>query len=209
MNFADVLKTRRSIRKFKPLAVPSEDLREIVRLATLAPSAGNRQMWRFITVTNPELIRRMRDAVERRIEVMAGWDAAKGREQRVLASKSHNLFFGSAPAVIVVAGEPYRSLTDELLEDHGLSRAEIDRLRARPDLQSLGGAIQTLMLAAWSKGYGTTWMTGPLVAARELEELLGVKEPWSVVALVPVGLPAEQPGPRPRKPLDEVFELLS
>lgn len=70
-------------------------------------------------------------------------------------------------------------------------------MRPYPGLQSVSAAIQNLLLVAHSLGYGTCWMTGPLVAYRELEEILGVDAPWELVALVPLGVPAASSLPAP------------
>lgn len=51
-------------------------------------------------------------------------------------------------------------------------------------------------------------MTGPLVAYRELEEILGVDAPWELVALVPLGVPADLPSSRPRRGLEEIVTFL-
>ncbi|MFP4056840.1 MAG: nitroreductase family protein [Candidatus Brocadiia bacterium] len=55
------LRERRSIRRFTDAKVPRQVLRELVRYATLAPSACNRQAWRFVVVTDPEVKQRIVD----------------------------------------------------------------------------------------------------------------------------------------------------
>ncbi len=50
MEVFDAIKTRRSIRKYKSESIPDEKLRSILEAARLAPSAGNRQPWRFVVV---------------------------------------------------------------------------------------------------------------------------------------------------------------
>src|SRR5688500_9457652 len=47
--------TRRSIRKYKPEPISTEDLTELIRLTSLAPSSRNIQPWRFLIVRSPEL----------------------------------------------------------------------------------------------------------------------------------------------------------
>ena len=54
MNVFEAIKTRRSIRKYKPKSIPEDHLKQIMTAAQLAPSAGNRQPWRFILVKDPE-----------------------------------------------------------------------------------------------------------------------------------------------------------
>jgi nitroreductase len=50
MEFDDVIKTRRSIRKYKGTPVPRESLMTILEAARIAPSSGHRQPWHFIVV---------------------------------------------------------------------------------------------------------------------------------------------------------------
>ncbi|MDI6871163.1 MAG: nitroreductase family protein [Bacillota bacterium] len=203
--FYEVLAGRRSVRRFRPDPVPEAEVREIVRWATLAPSASNRQMWKFVAVADAGVKAAMREAVERAIDELArAVPGVKG----VGGMKGWSFFFADAPVVIAVFGEEYRSRTDDALKARGLAAAEIDRLRARPDLQSIGAAVQTLLLAAHAKGYGTCWMCAPVLAAREIERLLGVEERWRLVALVPLGVPAERPKSPGRKRLEEVFTYL-
>lgn len=193
---------RRSVRRFAPDAVPEAEVREIVEWATRAPNASNRQMWKFVAVADPKLKQEMRRAVSESVDELA---AAVPEVAGVAGMKGWSLFFADAPVVIAVFGEGYASRTDEALRARGLPAAEIDRLRGRPDVQSIGAAIQTLMLAAHAKGYGTCWMCAPVLAAPKIERLLGVEERWRLMAIVPLGVPAEEPKGPPRKPVDEVF----
>ena len=59
MNVFEAIKTRRSVRKYKPEPIPEEHLMSILEAARLAPSAGNRQPWRFILVRDPETKRKL------------------------------------------------------------------------------------------------------------------------------------------------------
>ena len=57
MEFKDVIKTRRSIRRYKNKPVPKEKIMEILEAGRIAPSASNRQPWHFIVVTERETLR--------------------------------------------------------------------------------------------------------------------------------------------------------
>jgi len=59
MDVLTALRTRRSIRKYKPEPVPEDKLRQVLEAGRIAPSAGNRQPWKFVVVTNPETRRLM------------------------------------------------------------------------------------------------------------------------------------------------------
>ena len=54
MEVLEAIEKRRSVRKYKPSGIPNEHLKKILEAARLAPSAGNRQPWRFIVVRSSE-----------------------------------------------------------------------------------------------------------------------------------------------------------
>ena len=59
MEFDEVIKTRRSIRKYKGTPVPRESLMKILEAARIAPSAGHRQPWHFVVVEDKETIEKL------------------------------------------------------------------------------------------------------------------------------------------------------
>jgi nitroreductase len=107
-----------------------------------------------------------------------------------------------------VVMEPYAEDTDRLLARMGYAPEQIKRLRPLPGLQSVSAAIQNMLLAAHALGYGSCWMTGPLVAQEAFEELLGYGKERFIAALLPVGVPDEKPLARNRKPLDEITKRI-
>lgn len=206
MEFTELIKQRRSVRKFIQEPIDKVELLDIIRSAIEAPSAGNDQMWHFYIITASDKKQQMAEIVANKIDKLiceTNSDADKYRQNIKTAT-----FFLNAPAVIVVTTKQYRSKIDELLVESGLKDLELGDLRARPDLQSIGAVIQTLLLAAWEKGYGTCWMTGPCVARHELESFLGIKEPDSLAALIPIGKSQVIPASRGRKPVEEVVSFI-
>jgi len=207
MRFAEAVEGRRSVRRFSPEPVPRDDVRAIVRLATRAANAGNKQMWRFIAVEDAGLRQRLAQAVSDQLDEMAGWPALRDEAAKLRGMKRYSTFFADAPVVIVVLGYPYESRGDRLLIRAGCTAEERDRLRARPDLQSIGAAVQLLCTAAHTLGYGTCWMTAPVIAAPAIEKILGVEPPAKAVAVVPLGKPAGRTRRSPRLPVDDVLEF--
>jgi nitroreductase len=129
--------------------------------------------------------------------------------QRLAAYKgNYYTFFEHAPVVIAVLMEAYDAGTDRLLARMGYSAEDIKRLRPLPGLQSVSAAIQNMLLMVHALGYGSCWMTGPLVAQEALEKLLGFGKEKFVVALLPIGVPAENPPARSRKPLEEMMKTI-
>ena len=208
MDVLEAISARRSIRKFKPDPIPEADIRRIIELAVMAPSAGNKQMWKFLAITNRKVMEEMRDAILRKIDYYIEWPEAQPYLGNLQATKGWSTFFVEAPVTIVVLGEPYRSAVEEILEKRGWERSAIDALRQKPDIQSLGAAMENLCLAAHAMGYGTCWMTAPCIAGPEIKDILGIEPPWEVIALLPLGIPDEEPPAKPRKPLEEVLEFI-
>jgi len=205
--FADAVHGRSSVRRYAPDPVPREDVEAMVGIAVRAANAGNAQTWRFVAVEDAGLRGAMGQAVDEVLDEMGAWPEAAGMEKQLKAYRAYATFFAEAPLVIAVLGRPYHSLADELHERRRLPREERDRLRQRPDLQSIGGAVQLLCTAAHAMGYGSCWMTAPVLAAPAVEELLGVEAPAQLAALVPVGRPKTPPRPSLRRPLEDVLEF--
>jgi nitroreductase len=208
--FVAAVEGRHSVRRFAAHPVPRADVREMVRLATQAANAGNAQPWRFVAVDDPSLLAAMRAAVEERLHEVARWPEAHdaGAAPNAPAMLKATTLFADAPLTIAVLNLPYESRVDRLLDQRGVSREEHDRLRARPDLQSVGAAVQLLLVAAHLLGYGACWMCAPVLAAPRLEELLGAQEPAHLAALVAVGVPAGTPAGPGRLPLDQVLRFV-
>jgi len=198
---------RASVRRFLPDPVAREDVTAMVELAVRAANAGNAQMWRFVAVDDAATRVAMRQAVDDAIDEMAAWPELAGKSKELKALRVYATFFVEAPLVMAVFGLPYVSRADEMLRARGLGAEERDRLRARPDLQSIGAALQLFCTAAHALGYGSCWMTAPVLAAPAIEELLGVEPPARLVAVAPVGRPAGAVTPTSRRPAGEVLEF--
>lgn len=206
MELKDAIEKRKSIRNFTDEEVPEEILRELVRRAGLAPSINNSQPWKFIAVTNGEMISNLTEAVQKKIEEMFPTDSTE--EERVKNTvSSFSSFFGNAPALIVVLNSPYKAVIDEILDDKIFTHEDINRLRNHPNVQTIGAAVENILLSAVDLGYGGCWLTGLLVAREELEQIVGVEEPFKIAACVAIGKPSGSSEPKTKKSLDEIFEI--
>lgn len=177
----EALKRRQSVRRFKPDPVPREEILAMVAAAMEAPAAGNVRNYRFLVVQNPELLEQMRGIVDEILSRATG-KPASGRI-------THHNLFAAAPAAVCVLGTPYESATDRLLRTTDPERHRVRRWQVNPGLQSVSAAVTQFLLAAYGLGYGTCWMTGPLVAKAELESVLSVTPPEELLAVIAVGIP--------------------
>jgi nitroreductase len=203
MELKNAIEGRTSVRSFLPDPVPLSDIREMVRLAGLAPSVNNFQPWSFILITN-----------RLKINEMASIVAGKLKEVPLKNSKLtgnimnqvewYSTFFKDAPAVLAVVLHPYESVWEKGVE---LSHEEINRMRNYPDIQSAGACIQTLLLAAVDLGYGACWLSGPMIARHELEELLEISAPQKLLSFVGIGKPSRDFMPKEKQNLAENLKM--
>jgi nitroreductase len=204
----DVMKSRRSVRRFAPDAPDRARIVRLLEAAITAPSASNKQPWRFLVVTNREVVARMAAAVREAVEHVAG-HIAPDCQPAFRAYGDYFTRFEAAPTVIVALFSSLTVLSS--LVDDGLPADARDRIAAMERQSGLIGvamALQNLMLMAHELGLGTSGMTGPLLAAHRLREILGVAPSWEIAALVPVGVPAETPAPTARKPVGQVVRWI-
>jgi len=207
MDIFEAIQNRKSIRRFKQDPVPDEDIKKILDAGRCAPSASNAQPWSFIVIKDKVLLKKMADAVREMVDRMAPYAGNEQEAQRLAAYKSNfYVFFENAPVVIAVLMEPY--VSTGLLARMGYNEKEAMRLRPDPGLQSVSAAIQNMLLAIHALGYGSCWMTGPLVAQEAFEKLLGFGNEKFIAALLPMGIPDENPLARSRKPLDEITKRI-
>jgi len=184
--------------------VPKEHIKEIIRLGTLAPSAHNSQKWLFKAVYNHDLNVRIAKSVLAKIDALV---ERYEIEASVKGWKYYSSFFSKAPVVIYAFYSHSKGFLEEYAEGK-LAKEELEYLRLVPGVQSVGAAIENILLAAVSMGYGACWMTAPIVAAGEIEQILDMDEGFKLAAVIPVGVPFEVPGPRPRKELNQVMEII-
>jgi nitroreductase len=204
MELKEAIEKRRSVRHFTKDPVPEEDLRELVRRAGMAPSVNNSQPWKFVVITNDEILREMASKVSAKIAEMP-----QGESRIAQNIKSQvewfSTFFKEAPALIALTLEAYETILEKGVQ---ISHEEINSLRHHPDIQTAGAAIQIILLSAVDMGYGACWMSGPLLAREEIEKILDIKPPFNLVTFVAVGKPQKDPVKKNKKDLDEIIRFI-
>ena len=209
MELIESIKGRKSIRRFKQTPVPDEDIKKILEAGRWAPSANNTQPWSFLVIKDKLVLKQMAEAVRSMVDKMIPYAESEKQSQRLAAYKgNYYTFFERAPVVIAVFMEGYDAGTDKLLARMGYPAEDIRRLRPVPGLQSVAAAVQNMLLAIHALGYGSCWMTGPLVAQEAFEKLLGYGKERSIAALLPVGVPDEDPPSRSRKELADMTRVI-
>jgi nitroreductase len=203
MELKAAIEARSSIRVYSNEPVKMDDLKEMVRLAGLAPSVNNFQPWRYIAITNRDLLNRMADVVAEKIEkIPATRSVASGNVKKQVTWFS--TFFKEAPALLVLVTKPYETVLESAVE---LSHEEINIIRNYPDIQSAGASIQNILLSAVDMGYGACWMSGAMFARPEIEAMLNIMAPEKALAFVVIGRPRSENKPKAKPNLGESMEI--
>ena len=193
IDLSDAIKQRRSIRKYKNKVVPVGVIKEIVKAAAWAPSAHNAQPWRFVILTNKTNKRGLAEVMAQVWLKELDEDGVLKTEREALVTISVNRF--SKAPVLILACLTYENLdkyTDE-------KRTTIERDLA---IQSLGAAIQNLLLMAHAKGLGACWFCAPNFCKQEIRKILEIPKEFEPQALITIGYADEKPKPPIRKNIE-------
>ena len=190
------IENRRSIRKYKRHEISKEIIEDIIYSATLAPSAKNRQPWKFIVYQGEEkskLVDVMHQGIKSENithKLMPEWAFAIPDAENTVRVMEE------APCLIAVLNTnqktPFDSIEDE------------KRIVEICDSLSIGAAIENMILTATSYGLGTLWIANTCFAYNELIDFIETDS--QLTGIVAIGFANEAPAKRPRKPLTDIVE---
>jgi len=192
-NIKLALKERRSVRKYSQQPIPTKVLLKILEAAAWAPSAHNAQPWRFIVITQAEKKRSLAEAMAKPWLRDLERDGEPLKTRTTLAEDSVE-HFANAPALVVAC-----STMENMLRYPDEKRQKSERDLA---VQSLGAAIQNLLLAAHATQLGACWYCAPAFCKEAVKQELKIPREVEPQALIAIGYPAEKPNPPRRKSLD-------
>lgn len=190
MDTFEAIKDRRSIRQYKADKIDDATLNKVLEAARWAPSWANAQEWRFIAVTDQKIKEQLSATRAQRPPPPPG--AAAPATPPPSPPPSPLI---TAPVVIVMVGE-------------------LNKAGVRPDgtattdkggywyMYDAGLATQNLCLAAHALGLGTVILGA--FDAKKAGEILKLPEGFSVVVMVPLGVPGAPGRPSTRKELSEI-----
>jgi len=173
---------RRSIRRYRPEPVSRRLIERILTAATWAPSAHNRQPWRFAIIANPGIKERLATAMgsELRADLVA--DGVPGHLIDRDVGRSYERIT-KAPALVLLC------LTVADMDSYP------DEARSRNEwimaTQSVAMAGQNLLLAAHASGLGACWLCAPLFCQEVVRRTLKLPDDWEPQGLITIGYPAE------------------
>jgi len=176
-SFWDVIKGRRSVRKFKSDPIPEEHLTKIVDAGRLAPTSGNQQPWKFIVVQSDKQIEKLKtecfSSLETYYREEANLEGEKLSEAMEETEKRYSEGYFTAPAFIVI-------LTDQECK--------------YPSYTPHDGPLAAgyLLLAARALGYGSVYITDA-IPEEATQKAFNIPDKYKRVCITPIGVPVEWP----------------
>lgn len=184
MDIFELIKTRRSIRKFQDKPIPKEMIEKIVEAGIRAPSSMNRQPWRFVVVGDPDAKKLLAEEAKSELkkflqtdEAKKKWGDAVSRFMEHAESKEDTIFY-NAPTVVFVI----------LTKDLGNNNFDY------------GLATQNMLLYAHSLGIGSVpvGLAKPMNNSSVVRDKLNMKPEEKIIIGIPMGYPAETPPEKER-----------
>lgn len=203
LDVVELVKARRSIRKFKPNNVSRDIVNSILDLSRWAPSAHNAQPWRCIVIDDEKVKERLAKAMgEAWLLDLIKDGVPKEKAEEIVRLKSWERVTKS-PIVIIVC------LTME--DMHKYPDKKRQKAEYLMGVQSVAAYIQTLLLLAHYYGLGACWICAPLFCQKAVRKALGLPRKMEPQAMIIMGYVDEKPQPPPRKELKEIcsFNLWS
>jgi nitroreductase len=200
------LRTRRSTRELATTPVARDVIVRVLSAAITAPSASNRQPWRFVIVTAGPVRAQIATAARTATEAI---DAAVRRGPHAAEWGAYGDFFwqplACAPVIIIpTVREPPDPIAG-FLRGAGIAADTFELPSTmRPERCATGAAVMAMLLQAHAEGLGATWMAGPMVARTAIESICGIAAPWQMLGAIALGHPIGQPATPARKSVDDV-----
>ncbi len=187
----EAMETCRAIRRLRPDPVPDELLERLVYYATRAPSAGNRQLWKFLIVTEHDDRRWFRDMLVDAIGVRYPEPTEGDTSPAAHAQRRYREFifgFDQAPVLILP------------LIENGFPNPQSPDVRFA--WSSVYAATQNLLLAARGLGLGAAMTTNHLENEPAVREHFGIPPTFEIGATIPLGYPIGRYGSLTRNPVE-------
>jgi coenzyme F420-0:L-glutamate ligase/coenzyme F420-1:gamma-L-glutamate ligase len=187
MNTYEAIVGRRSLRQLSTVPVAKPLVQKLLYAAVLAPAPHHTKPWRFIHLETAGSRTRLAEAMGAAWRADLESDRVSDSQIEMLLSRSERQIVG-APALVLacIVAEGLRKWPDQRRR-----RAEY-----RMAVQSIGCALENIMVAAQAEGLASYWISAPLFCPDAVREALDLPAEYEAQALVSIGYPAGDARPR-------------
>ena len=181
MDFDEIINNRRSARFFTDEDVSNEQINKILQSASIAPSARNRQPWKFYILNNEQKNHIM--------DMLFEWDKINPKERTSVKGTAEQI--KTANKMIMIYSDSYKS------------KAKNENYK-KPDYLSLGCAIENMSLQAINLGLGSCILCDTLYIANEIDDYLGINNFEQICGFI-IGSPIYNYPPKIKKDLNDLL----
>ncbi len=204
-NLLDLIKKRRSIRRFRPDPIRDGDIEKIIAAACWAPSGFNMQPWEFVVIKKPELRNKIVDYISDIRPLTRNMEMTRedwmGKPWRMKGLTEKNMDYTTAPVYILLLGDPRTNIGLPMFirEDEGL--------RQMIYYSGLANAFLYMHLAAATLGIGTQWVsiTHTGYVQSMIKQLIGIPSELEVFDMIVLGYPEMEPRPKLMRNREEMI----
>jgi len=183
----DIIKNRRTVRKFKPTPIPKEHILKILEAAHFAPTAGNQQPWKFLVIQDRTKLDLLSEkALTWTLEKYKKTKNPSSEQLKNLKNRLENVLKNilSAPVYVAVLIDSEAPYADYILYDGIL-------------------AAGTMMIAARALGYGTGFFT-TFFPEKEMKSFFQIPDKYQLICFSPIGIPVDWPEAPPKKDIKDL-----
>lgn len=197
MEFVDVIRKRRSIRKYKPDPVSDAQIQELLEAARLAPSGLNLQPWRFVIAKSDNIRKKIAECTS----------SKNAYNAPLLFVCCMNLTAFSSLDTRLEELQKTGAFSDTVFQKYTpedfLHNKNVNEIWIRMNLAvNVAISIEHILLKATDSGLGCCWLGS--FDQKKVKELTGIEENYEVLAILAIGCPDQQPSQRPRLSCDEI-----
>lgn len=191
----DLIKKRKTIRKFKNVQIEKEDAISLIEAAIQAPSAHNFQPWEFILIDSNEVKEKLSSKMASTWKNNLKKDGKSSYEiqERISLSKRR---INNAPFIIIPCFDTSK------VEKYGDERDNAEFIMG---IQSVALASENILLRATEKGFGALWLCAPLFCPEDVREALGIPNHILPQEILVIGIPDEDPIKPKRRDLNDLI----
>jgi len=198
MDLLEIIKNRRTIRKYKDEPIPKEIIDKIIEAGIWGPSIPSFlkiQPWRIIVIKNNTYKKKLS-------EIVLNKSKQSGIGINILLKSAANII-ESAPVVVVIYNSgDLKRIKIKYKEFY----KRFAKIIPSAELAAISATIQNMILTAESLGVGSCWLDTPLFCKKNINKLLNTND--ELIALLTLGYPAQKGKRSKRKPRDEAVKYI-
>lgn len=195
-NVLNLIKKRNTIRKYQKITLPKEVIDKIVQAGWWASSIHGFQPWRFVIVSDKEIIKKISNIFRDKASLI------RGKMDKLMDFSATTI--RQAPLIVLAYNSKEFVAISERFFKIKKRYVGISKLT---EVEAVSAAIQNMIIVAASNGLGSCWITTALFCEEEINRLLSRED--QLLAIITFGYPFEKTRRTPRKKISKIVQYIN